>query len=224
LKRNLDPSLGSFLGGLLGWSLKIMLLISVASMVGIATTSFVAVIGAAGLAIGLALQGSLSNFAGGVLILAFKPFKTGDFITAQGESGTVSKIDVFATTLTTADNKRVILPNGPLAGGKMINATAEETRRVELSVGIGYEDNIQKAIDALVKMCEEHPKVLKEPKVFVGVTGYGDSSINLTIRAWALTTDLWPVHFELNHKIKETLDKAQISIPFPQRDVHMIEK
>ncbi len=222
-KRNLDPSLGSFLGGLLSWLLKGMLFISVASMVGIATTSFVAVLGAAGLAVGLALQGSLANFAGGVLILIFKPFKTGDYIIAQGEEGTVKTIDVFATILTTLDNKRVVIPNGPLAGGKMINVSAEETRRVDLSVGIGYDDNIKSAITALEKMCSSHNKVLQSPSVFVGVTDYGDSSINLTIRSWCKGEDYWDVFFELNESIKTTLDSANISIPFPQRDVHMIQ-
>lgn len=220
--RNWDPSLGSFLGGLLSWLLKGMLLISVASMIGIATTSFIAVLGAAGLAVGLALQGSLANFAGGVLILIFKPFKTGDYIMAQGEEGFVHKVDVFATVLTTLDNKRVIIPNGPLAGNKMINVTAEETRRVDLSVGISYSDNIKAAITALESMCSSHAKVMNTPAVFVGVTEYGDSSINLTIRSWCRCEDYWDVFFDLNHSIKATLDDANISIPFPQRDVHMI--
>ncbi len=220
--KNLDPSLGSFFGGLSSWLLKGMLFISVASMVGIATTSFIAVLGAAGLAVGLALQGSLANFAGGVLILIFKPFKTGDYIMAQGEEGFVDKVDVFATVLTTLDNKRVIIPNSPLAGGKMINVTAEDTRRVDLSVGISYSDNIKTALTALETMCSDHEKVISEPGVFVGVTDYGDSSINLTIRSWCKCEDYWDVFFDLNHSIKATLDQANISIPFPQRDVHMI--
>lgn len=222
IKRNLDPSLGSFLGGLLSWSLKGMLLISVASMVGIATTSFVAVLGAAGLAVGLALQGSLANLAGGVLILVFKPFKTGDYIMAQGEEGFVKQIDVFATILTTLDNKRVTLPNGPLASDKMINVSAEPVRRVDLSIGISYSDNIQTAVQALEKMCSSHSKVNSDPAPFIGVTDYGDSSINLTVRSWCKGEDYWDVFFELNESIKTTLDTANISIPFPQRDVHMI--
>lgn len=171
--KGLDPSLGSFLGGVLSWLLKGMLFISVASMVGIATTSFVAVLGAAGLAVGLALQGSLANFAGGVLILVFKPFKTGDYIIAQGEEGFVNKIDVFATILTSLDNKRIILPNGSLAGDKMVNVSSENTRRVDLSVGIDYGDNIKTAITALEKMCSSHSKVLSSPATFTGVTDYG---------------------------------------------------
>lgn len=223
-KRNLDPSLGSFLGGLLSWSLKGMLLISVASMVGIATTSFVAVLGAAGLAIGLALQGSLANLAGGVLILIFKPFKTGDYIIAQGEEGFVKQIDVFATILTTLDNKRVTLPNGPLASDKMVNVSVEPTRRVDLSIGISYSDNIKTAVQALEKMCSSHTKVISNPAPFIGVTDYGDSSINLTVRSWCKGADYWDVFFELNESMKTTLDAANISIPFPQRDVHMISK
>lgn len=220
--RNLDPSLSSFLGGLINWILKALLLISVASMVGIATTSFVAIIGAAGLAIGLALQGSLANFAGGVLILIFKPFKTGDYIVAQGHEGVVNRIDVFATFLTSLDNKRIILPNGPLAGGALVNLSSEQYRRVDLSVGVGYGDNVKSAITALEKMCSDNSRVLKAPAApFVGIKGYGDSSINLTIRSWVANADYWDTFFELNQSIKPALDAAGISIPFPQRDVHI---
>jgi len=222
--KNIDLSLSNFLTSLIGWTLKALLFISVISMVGVATTSFVALIGAAGLAVGMALQGTLSNFAGGVMLMLFKPFKTGDFIVAQGEKGTVRTVDVFATHLNTLDNRRVILPNGPLASGPIVNVSAEDNRQVLLSVGIGYEDNIKTALDALTKMCHEHPKVLKTPESFVGVTDYGDSSINLTIRAWVGKENYWPVFFDLNKNIKPTLDKAGISIPFPQRDVHMIEQ
>lgn len=222
--KNADPSLSSFLGGLTSWTLKAMLLISVASMVGIATTSFVAILGAAGLAIGLALQGSLANFAGGVLILIFKPFRTGDYIIAQGHEGIVNRIDVFATFLTSLDNKRIILPNGPLAGGALVNLSSEEHRRVDLSVGISYGDNIKSAITALEKMCSEHSKVLKTPTPFVGVTDYGDSSINLTIRSWVENADYWDVFFDLNQSIKPALDAAGVSIPFPQRDLHIFKE
>jgi len=223
-KKDLDPSLGSFLGGLLVWSLRAMLLISVASMVGVVTTSFVAVLGAAGLAIGLALQGSLANFAGGVLIMLFKPFKTGDFIIANGEQGTVQRIEIFATILTKLDNRRVILPNGPLAGGTIVNVSAEETRRVDLSIGIGYNDSIKETLIVLEKMCAAHPKVLSTPAPFVGVTDYGDSSINLTVRSWCNQADYWTVFFELNKQLKPTLDAAGVSIPFPQRDVHIFNE
>jgi small conductance mechanosensitive channel len=223
-RKDLDPSLGYFLGGLLTWALRAMLLISVASMIGVVTTSFVAVLGAAGLAIGLALQGSLANFAGGVLIMVFKPFKTGDYILANGEEGTVRKIDVFATVLTKLDNRRIILPNGPLAGGTIVNVTAEETRRVDLKIGISYNDHIQETLSLLEKMCAAHPKVLEEPLPFAAVTEYGDSSINLTVRSWVKQADYWEVFFMLNKSLKPTLDAAGVTIPFPQRDVHVFNE
>lgn len=223
-KRQVDPTLSPFLTNLIGWGLKALLLISVASMVGIETTSFVAVIGAAGLAIGLALQGSLANFAGGVLILIFRPFRKGDYISAQSHEGVVDTIDVFATTITTIDNRKVILPNGPLAGGAINNYTGHSLRRVDLSIGIGYNDDIKKACQVLKDMCHKNAKVLKDPAVFVGVTDYGDSSINLTLRSWCKTSDYWDVFFELNESIKYALDEHKISIPFPQRDVHLFQQ
>jgi small conductance mechanosensitive channel len=222
--RNLDKSLSDFLTSLVSWTLKILLFISVISMVGVTTTSFVALVGAAGLAVGVALQGTLSNFAGGVMIMLFKPFRAGDYIIAQGEEGTVRSIDVFATHLNKLDNRRVILPNGPLASGTIVNVTAEEMRQVRLPIGISYGDNIKTAIQALEKMCESHPKVLKDPAIMVVVTDYADSSINLSVRAWVKTEDFWDVYFNLNESIKPTLDQANITIPFPQRDVHVYEE
>ncbi len=223
-RKGVDETLSVFLESLLSWGLKVLLFISVASMVGVATTSFVALIGAAGLAIGLALQGSLAHFAGGVLLMIFRPFKIGDYIVAQGEEGVVKKINIFATEILKLSNQRVILPNGPLAGGVIVNVTAEENRRVDLSVGVGYEDNVQAAIKALTQMCASHSKVISTPAPFVGITEYGDSSINLTIRSWCNTDHYWDVFFELNEQIKPTLDKAGISIPFPQRDVHIFNE
>ncbi len=222
--RKVDPTLTPFLVNIVGWGLKALLLISVASMVGVETTSFVALVGAAGLAIGLALQGSLANFSGGVLILIFRPFTTGDYIKAQGHEGVVETIDVFATILTTLDNIKVIIPNGPLAGGAIDNLTAKDIRRVDLSIGIGYQDDIRKAIKALYDMCHTDSRVLKDPPVFVGVTDYGDSSINLTIRSWVKTPDYWAVFYALNAQIKYTLDENNITIPFPQRDVHIFKE
>ncbi|MCJ8275659.1 MAG: mechanosensitive ion channel [Bdellovibrionales bacterium] len=224
VSRNFDETLRPFLTNLVGWTLKVLLIISVASMVGVETTSFVATLGAATLAIGLALQGSLANFAGGVLILIFRPFQKGDYISCQGEEGIVEKIDVFATVIHTLDNRKVIVPNGPLAGGVIDNFTAENNRRVDLSIGIGYNDDIKQACQVLTEMCNKHPKVLKDPAAFVGVEGYGDSSINLTIRPWCKTDDYWDVFFDLNEQIKYTLDEAKISIPFPQRDVHLFQQ
>ncbi len=221
-KKGFDESLQIYLGKMLGLLLKFGLIISIASMVGIETTSFVAIFGAAGLAVGLALQGSLSNFAGGVLILFFRPFKVGDFIQAQGEEGVVSAIDVFFTTVTTVDNRRVLLPNGPLAGEKMVNVGAEPTRRVDLSVGIGYGDDFNKACEVICKMAQEDSRILTNPEPpFVGITGFGDSAVDLTVRVWCKSSEYWPVFFDTNKRLKECLDKSGINIPFPQRDVHL---
>ena len=223
-KRNLDVSLQRWLTTIMSVVLKACLLISVVSMIGVQTTSFIAMLGAAGLAIGLALQGSLTNFAGGVLILFFKPYKVGDYIKTNGEEGFVESIDIFYTFLRTMDSKHVILPNGPLANGNLVNYTMDEVRRVELAVGISYHNSFEDAEAALLKMINEEPRVLKDPEPFIGVTGYGDSSIDLTVRAWVKNSDYWPVHFELNKRIKPALDNANVSIPFPQRDVHLFQK
>ena len=226
-KKEIDASLQGYLVKIATVILKIGLIISVASMVGIETTSFVAILGAAGLAIGFALQGSLANFAGGVLLLLLRPFKIGDYIQAQGEEGEVTAIDVFCTTLLTLDNLVVIIPNGPLAGEKMVNLTKEENRRVDLAIGISYSDDIGKAIQVLLESTKNDARILNESgphAPFVGVTEYGDSSINLTFRVWCKTDDYWDVFFDTNKSIKETLDQAKISIPFPQRDVHMINE
>jgi len=220
-RRKLDPTLTPFILNVVGWVLKILLLISVASTVGVETTSFMALIGTAGLAIGLALQGSLANFAGGVLILIFRPFVKGDFIQAQGHEGYVQTIDIFATNITTLDNKKVVLPNGPLAGGTINNFTAQKTRRVDLTIGISYNNDTRTAIRILTEMCKKHPDVHKDPEPWVKVWQYGDSSINLVIRAWTNTENYWPVYFDLTEQIKYTLDENNISIPFPQRDVHI---
>lgn len=223
-KREMDPSLKIYLGKIVSVLLKVCLFISVASMVGIQTTSFVALLGAAGLAVGMALQGSLANFAGGVLILLFKPFKVGDYLMATGQEGAVFAIDIFCTTLLTVDNKKVIIPNGPLIGGNIVNVTAEPTRRVDLSVGIGYNDDISLAQKVLIEAAASDARVLSEPAApFVGVTDYGDSSINLTYRIWCKTSDYWDVYFDFNKKIKEVLDANKISIPYPQREVHTID-
>ncbi|MBE0367341.1 mechanosensitive ion channel family protein [Pseudoalteromonas aurantia] len=223
-KKEFNVSLRKWLCSMATVLLKACLFISVISMIGVQTTSFIAILGAAGLAVGLALQGSLSNFAGGVLILIFKPFQVGDYIVAQGEEGVVEAIDVFCTFLTTLDNRRVILPNGPLASEKIKNITHESIRRVDLSVGISYSASVDDAEKALTNMALENNSVLKTPEPFVGVTGYGDSSIDLTLRVWCKTEDYWDVYFDINRAIKPALDRADIAIPFPQRDVHIIDK
>lgn len=220
-KKDVDPSLRDFLHSLATITLKVALIIAVIEMVGIKTTSFVAVLGAAGLAVGLALQGSLSNFAGGVLILLFKPFKTGDYIIAQGEEGTVQKIDIFNTWMNKLDNRRVILPNGPLASGTIVNVTAEDVRRVDIPVGVSYGASIDKTKEVLLQLTEDDDRILPDPAPVVFLTSMGDSSVNFSFRVWCNTPDYWPVFFEMNERVKKALDANNIEIPFPQRDVHL---
>jgi len=216
-----DPTLNTFLCGLLSAILKILLLISVASMVGIATTSFIAIIGAAGLAIGLALQGSLGNFAGGVLILIFKPFKVGDVIEAQGYLGSVLEISILYTIVNTFDNRRIIIPNGDLSNSSLTNLSAYPTRRCDMSFGIGYGDDIDKAKATIKRLVEEDERSLKDPEPMIVVGGLGDSSVDLTVRVWTKYADLWPFYWDMQERVKKAFDAEGISIPFPQRDVHM---
>ena len=221
-KRNVDPSLVPFTSSIVNVLLKAMLLISVASMIGIQTTSFIAVLGAAGLAIGLALQGSLANFAGGVLILMFKPFKVGDVIEAQGFTGIVKGIQIFNTILNTFDNKKIILPNGSVASGPITNFSAEEIRRVDMEFGIGYGDDLKKAKDILSKLLATDSRILNDPaEPFIAVKELGDSSVNIVVRAWANSSDYWGIYFDMQENVKLTFDKEGISIPFPQADVHL---
>lgn len=220
--RSVDRALHSFIGSLASIVLKVLLLVSVASMIGVETTSFIAVIGAAGLAIGLALQGSLANFAGGVLIMLFRPFRAGDWIEAQGVSGAVDSIHIFHTTLKTADNKVVIVPNGSLSNGHITNYSREPRRRAEIKLGIDYSSDIKQAREVLLKIAED-PRVLKDPAPVVYVVGLGDSSVDLSLRIWVATGDFWPVTFEFTELAKERLDEAGIGIPFPQRVVHLVQ-
>ncbi len=216
-----DATLHKFVGSLVSVGLKGLLLISVASMVGIATTSFIAVLGAAGLAIGLALQGSLSNFAGGVLILIFKPFKVGDLIEGGGHLGVVKEIQIFNTILTTVDNRRVIIPNAVLSNNSLINVNVEPIRRVDFTFGIGYGDDIKKTKDILNKIAENDSRVLKDPARTVVLSELADSSVNFTVRLWVDTADYWDVYFDTHEAVKIAFDAEGISIPFPQQDVHM---
>ena len=220
-KKAYEETLTKFLVSLANVLLKVILFISVAQMVGVETTSFVAILGAAGLAVGLALQGSLGNFAGSVLLLIFRPFKVGDVIEAQGELGVVKEIQMFCTILRSLDNKKVIIPNGPLAGGIVKNLSAEDTRRVDLVFGIGYGDDIKKAKELLLKITSEDTRVLTEPKTVVAVSELGDSSVNFVCRPWVKTEDYWDFYFDTVEKVKLEFDKNGISIPFPQRDVHI---
>lgn len=220
-KRGMDESLQPFIKSLLGIGLKAMLLISVASMIGIETTSFVAVIGAAGLAVGLALQGTLANFAGGVLILIFKPYKVGDLIEAQGHVGWVQEIQIFVTIITTPDTRTVIIPNGILSNGDITNNSKLGKMRVDMVMGISYDSNIKQARDVIMNVMNNHPKVMQDPAPFVGVVELGDSSVNLAVRPHCKPEDYWDVYFDVYEAGKEALDAASITIPFPQVDVHM---
>src|SRR5690554_827039 len=216
-----DPTLNKFLCDLIGAVLKIMLLISVASMIGIATTSFIAVIGAAGLAIGLALQGSLANFAGGVLILIFKPFKVGDTIEAQGYLGAVAEIQILYTVVNTFDNRRIVIPNGSLSNATLVNVSIYDKRRCDMTFGIHYDDDIDKAKAILQRLFDEDERSLKDPAPRICVAALGDSSVDLMFRAWVATDDLWPYYWDMQEKVKKAFDAEGITIPFPQRAVHM---
>jgi len=220
-KADLDETLRDFLGSIIGAILKVALILAIASQLGVEATSFVAILGAAGLAIGLALQGTLSNFAGSVLLMLFKPYKKGDFIEAQGHMGTVHEIQIFNTILKTPDNKTILIPNGPMAGGNIVNFSTEATRRVDMSFGISYGDDIDKAKATLHSIINADERIMQDPKPFVVVGALADSSVNFTVRVWAKSSDYWAVFFDMQENVKKTFDKENISIPFPQRDVHL---
>ncbi|MDP2636478.1 MAG: mechanosensitive ion channel family protein [Pseudoalteromonas sp.] len=219
----LEAGLTHFLVSFISVILKVLLLISVASMIGIETTSFIAMLGAAGLAIGMALQGSLANFAGGVLILFFKPFKVGDVIEAQGYMGKVTEIQIFVTVLLTYDNEKIIIPNGTLSNGCVKNKFSEPTRRIDIEFGISYEDDVLRAREVLMGVLNEYELVLQDDakKPVVHVSQHGDSHIGMLVWAWVDSENYWPVYFGLFERVKIAFDKENITIPFPQRDVHI---
>ncbi len=223
-KRDMDQTLRPFVISLIGWGLKIMLFISIASMVGVETTSFVAVLGAAGLAVGLALQGTLANFAGGVLLMVFKPYKVGDLIEAQGHIGVVDEIQIFTTQLTSLDHKKVIVPNGAISNGDIVNYTTLGKIRVDLTVGISYNASIDKAKEILMTVLRENEHVLQDPAPFVGVSELGDNSVNMAVRPHTSPEHYWDVYFDVYEKSKKALDANDISIPFPQMDVHLFKQ
>lgn len=223
-KRDVDATLRQFLSSLLGIIFKIMLIISVISMVGVEMTSFVALLAAAGLAVGMALSGTLQNFAGGVMIVLFKPFKVGDFISAQGFSGSVKEIQIFNTILTTPDNKTIILPNGGLSTSAMTNFSTEPRRRVDFTFGIGYSDDIDQTKKTLMGLIAADKRILKDPEPFVAVSELADSSVNFVVRVWAEASDYWGIFFDMTEAVKKSFDKEGISIPFPQTDVHVYQE
>jgi len=221
-KRDSDAGLVSFMRSLVLSLIRLLTVITVFTQLGIEMTSFIAILGAAGLAIGMAFSGTLSNLAGGVMILVFKPYKVGDFIEAQGESGTVSEIQIFHTILLTPDNKTIIVPNGPLSNGNLTNYSMQPTRRVDFTFGFGYGEDLKLAKETVLDIIKSHPKVMQDPEPFVRLGSLGDSSVNLTVRIWAKKEDYWDIHFYVNEKVYEKFDEVEgLSIPFPQMDVHV---
>jgi small conductance mechanosensitive channel len=220
-KKELDPSLQPFLKSLISTLLKVLVVVSVLGMVGIQMTSFIAVLGAAGLAVGMALSGTLQNFAGGVMILIFKPFKVGDVIEAQGYIGSVNAIQIFNTILKTPDNKTIIIPNGGLSTSSMVNYSTEPTRRVDWTFGIAYGDDVDLAKKTLNDLLSTNEKVLSEPPVFIEVSELADSSVNFTVRAWANSADYWSVFFFMQEMVYKKFADVGLNIPFPQMDVHL---
>lgn len=221
-KSQVDELLISFVGSITYMGLLVFVIIAALNQLGVQTTSFVAIIGAAGLAIGLALQGALSNFAAGVLMIIFRPFKSGDYIEGGGVSGVVGQIQIFTTELLTPDNKLVIVPNANMMGSNITNYSAKETRRVDLIIGVGYGDDLSKVKQVLQQIMDAEQRVLKSPQVTIAVSELGDNSVNFVVRPWVKTADYWDMYFHLTETIKVRFDEENISIPYPQRDVHMI--
>lgn len=220
-RRNFDNSLKGFLRSFIDIILKVLLVITVLSTLGVEMTSFIAILGAAGFAIGMALSGTLSNFAGGVIILILKPFRVGDVIEAQGYLGNVKEIQIFNTTLNTFDNKRIIIPNGALATGNLTNYSIEDRRRVDWTFGISYGDSFDKAKEIIFDLLAKNEKVLRDPEIFIALQSLGDSAVNIVVRAWCNTPDYWDIYFRLNEEVYKSFSEQGISIPYPQMDIHI---
>ena len=220
-KRHVEASLSTFVKSLVNITLTLLLIIVVIGVLGIETSSFIALFASAGVAIGMALSGTLQNFAGGVVILMFKPFKVGDTIEAQGQSGTVREIQIFNTILATPDNKIIIIPNGGLSTGLMKNYSREATRRVDWEFGIAYGDDYTKAKAVIARLLDADGRVLKDPAYFIALTSLGESSVNIVVRAWVNAGDYWGVYFDMNEKVYKTFAEENLNIPFPQLDVHL---
>lgn len=220
-KKDFDESLQGFLISMVSITLKILVFLTALSQLGIEMTSFVAIIGAAGLAVGMAFSGTLGNFAGGIMILIFRPYKVGDYIIAQGEEGTVQEIQIFNTILLTLDQKKVILPNGAVANGTMTNVTHQKTRRVDFTVGIAYGDDYDKAKNVLERFVKDDDKIIQDADNFIGLAELADSSVNITVRVWCKLEDYWDVYFKMNERIYKEFGQEGLNIPFPQMDVHV---
>ncbi|HBR94856.1 mechanosensitive ion channel [Coraliomargarita sp. SDUM461003] len=223
-KREVDPTLVGFFASLIHGALVIFIVIAAIGKLGVQTTSFVAVIGAAGLAVGLALQGSLSNFAAGVLLILFKPFKAGDFVKAGGEAGVIVEVGILTTEMKTPDNIQIIMPNSSIMGGSITNVSAHPTRRVDMTVGVGYGDDLNKAKKIMEDLLAADERVLKDPAVTIAVANLGDSSVDFVVRPWVKSADYWAVKFDFTKAVKEKFDAEGISIPFPQRDIHVFQE
>lgn len=221
--RAVDSTIGRFLSSVAGITLKVMLLLSVAGLAGIPVTSFIAIISAATLAIGMSLKGTLSNFAGGVSVMLFRPYKVGDFVEGAGHSGTVKEIQIFNTILTTGDNRTIVVPNNSIATGVLVNYSTQSTRRVEIVVGIGYDDDIDAARSTLQKLIDADNRIMKDPAPAIVVAALGASSVDMKVRVWVQSGDFWPVTFDLNESIKKTFDADGINIPYPQQVVHHVQ-
>lgn len=220
-KRQVEASLFSFTRSLVSITLNFLFVIILIGILGIETSSFIALFASAGVAVGMALSGTLQNFAGGVMILLFKPFKVGDFIEAQGQSGSVKEIQIFNTIMTTADNKVIIIPNGGLSTGIMKNYSKEATRRVDWEFGISYGESYDKAREVITRLLENDNRILKDPTYFIALTSLGESSVNIVVRAWVNAADYWGVFFDMNEKVYKTFAEEKLNIPFPQMDVHL---
>ena len=222
-KRNVDPTLVKFVGNLTYIALLTFVILAALGLVGVQTTSFIAVVGAAGLAIGLALQGSLANFAAGFLLIIFHPFKVGDYIEGAGVAGTVEAIQIFTTQLATPDNKTIIIPNAKLTADNIVNYSTKGTRRVDMVFGIGYQDDLDKARNILMEVLSQDDRILEDPPLKIAVSELADSSVNFIVRPWVNAADYWNVFFETTEAVKKRFDEEEISIPFPQRDVHVYQ-
>lgn len=219
-----DDMLIDFLKAIANAILMLFVIVAALDQLNVNTTSLVAILGAAGLAIGLSLQGSLQNFAAGVMLLVFKPFKAGNFVEAGGAAGVIKSISIFTTVMTTGDNKEVIIPNGAIYGGNIVNYSAKETRRVDMIVGIGYDSDIKRAKEVLQEIADADERILKDPAVTIAVAELADSSVNFVVRPWVATPDFWAVKFAFTEQVKLRFDEEGISIPFPQMDVHVTKE
>jgi len=223
-RNKVDQTLVSFVGSILYAVLIVFVVIAALNQLGIQTTSLIAILGAAGLAVGLALQGSLTNFAAGVLMIIFRPFKAGDYIEGGGVAGTVEDVQIFTTQLITPDNKLIIVPNGKIMGDNIINYSAKDTRRLELVIGVGYGDDLDLARRVLQGVIDKEERILENPAPMIAVKELADSSVNFVVRPWVKTGDYWGVYFDLTENIKKSFDREGVSIPFPQRDVHLFQQ